>query len=107
MKIRSKKHLKFVSEQSCLITGSTGGVQAHHLLRAGGKGMGTKSSDIWAVPLYYTVHDALHRMGDEIAFFENHGLPYEYAKGRALTLASQSPDKKIREAAKLWERENA
>lgn len=97
MKIRSEKHRRFVASRPCIITGRQGeGVQSHHLLRAGGKGLGTKACDSLCVPLYYMTHDALHRMGDEIAFFANHGLDYEYVKTIAKFLALASPCSKIR-----------
>lgn len=99
MKIRSKKHREFVASEPCMITGYTHGVQAHHLLRVEGKGMGTKSCDRWCVPLHYTIHDALHKNGNEVVFFANHGWHYEDVKGIALALAQGSPDKKIRDVS--------
>ena len=105
-RIDSPRHRKFVASQPCLITGSKDGVQAHHLLRVNGKGMGIKSCDMWCIPLHHTVHDALHKSGNEKIFFINHGREYEYIIGRAQALASQSPDIKIRMAAKIWEQDN-
>lgn len=96
MKIRSSKHRKFVSEQPCIITGATEGVQAHHLLRAGGKAMGTKACDRWLVPLHWTIHDALHKNGNEVAFFANHGLSYDVVTAFAMQFCSISPCKKIK-----------
>jgi len=97
MKIRSKKHRDFVASQPCIVTGYQGErVVAHHLLRVPGKGMGTKSCDSWTVPLESSVHDALHRNGNEVEFFKNRWLDYERVKECARELARMSPDIKIR-----------
>lgn len=94
-KIRSPKHRKFVAGLPCLISGNTEGVQAHHLLRVEGKAMGTKACDRWLIPLHHTIHDALHKNGNEVVFFANHGLDYETVKDAAIYYASISPDKRI------------
>ena len=101
-KIRSEKHRRFVANKACMLSGLMDGVQAHHLLRAEGKGMATKASDIWLVPLHHTLHDALHKNGNEVVFFENHGMDYEYVMDTARICSELSPDKKIREAIRLW-----
>lgn len=49
-------------------------MHGHHLLRTGEHGMGLKSSDQWLVPLASEIHDALHRSGDEDAFFADLGI---------------------------------
>lgn len=98
MKIRSKKHREYVSQQPCIVTGIVGeGVQAHHLLRAGGKGLATKACDSFCIPLYHEIHSALHNSGNEVIFFTNHGIDYETVKQTARSLALASPDKRIRE----------
>lgn len=96
MKIRSKVHRKFVSEQPCMISGLTIGVVGHHLLRAGDHSMGSKACDKWLVPLHWTIHNALHKNGNEIAFFANHGWNYEDVKELAKGLCVISPCNKIR-----------
>lgn len=84
--MKNKKHLKFVSQQYCLICQNPE-VQVHHLLRADGiKGVGRKSSDCWAIPLCVRHHDELHHNGNEIKFFELYGLEYEKVKEYALDL---------------------
>lgn len=101
-RIDSPIHRKFVASQPCLITGYQGecGV-GHHLLRVEAiKGIARKVCDKWMVPLHSTIHDALHKNGDEVVFFANHGLDYDFVKSRAIELAMQSPDKKIRAA--VW-----
>jgi len=98
-KIRSPKHRKFVASQPCMITGSTYGVQSHRLLRVEPiKGLSTKSCDSYCVPLHHTIHDALHKNGNEIVFFANHGFDYEVVKDMAEFLSMQSPCDKIRKS---------
>ena len=70
----SRDHLDLVRQLPCLISGRLPAGHAHHLLRTGEHGMGRKSSDRWAVPLAPDQHDALHRQGDEDAFFARHGI---------------------------------
>lgn len=97
--IDSPKHRKFVAGQPCIISGYQGecGI-AHHLLRAESiKGTSKKSCDRWCVPLHSTIHDALHKNGNEVAFFANHGLDYEAVKQIARDLSNRSPDGRIRE----------
>ena len=101
-RIDSPKHRKFITTRACLISGYKTGVQAHHLMRAEPvKGMGIKLCDKWCIPLHHTIHDALHKAGDEIAFFANHGMDYDDVKQLAGVYASMSPDKRIRDAVKL------
>ncbi len=83
-----------------MISGYSGEqVVAHHLLRAGGKGMGVKECDSLVVPLRRFFHDALHKSGDEIGFFLMHGLSYEKVLLLANKLGYSSPDEKIKKAA--------
>lgn len=105
MKLRSPLHRKFVAEQACIISGRQGeGVQSHHLLRVPGQhGLATKASDIFCVPLYFVVHDALHRNGNEVVFFANHGLDYELVVKIAMHYAKISPCPDAREAARVYE----
>ena len=77
-KIRSEKHRKFVASQPCVVTGYQGdkGVP-HHLMQVDGvKGIGVKSCDMWSIPLHHDIHMALHKNGNEVVFFANHGLDY-------------------------------
>ena len=62
------------------------------------KGVGTKSCDRWCVPLEFSVHEALHKNGNEVVFFQNHGFEYEEVKQIARNLAKESPDARIRQA---------
>lgn len=97
MKIRSASHRRFISQQPCIISGRRGDdIHAHHLMEIWLKGVGRKASDIWCIPLHYTIHDALHKNGNEVAFFANHGLEYEQVKAIAMQFAGNSPDARIR-----------
>lgn len=101
-KIRSEKHLAYIRSQPCIITGYVGeAVVAHHLLRMGGKGLGTKACDSLVVPLTSFMHDMLHRNGNEVAFFANHGKPYETIQSIVEQLALKSPDKRISNKVKV------
>lgn len=98
MKIRSPKHLRYVASQDCCVCGwwdET--VVPHHLLRAGGKGMGTKACDSKAVPLHHDCHQELHLYGDEVEWFALNGEEYEDIIELAKVLSAGSPDKRIRE----------
>ena len=63
--IRDRKHCVFVASLPCCITGSTAGVQAHHLLRTSEKAKGRRSGDNWTIPMEWTEHQALHVWGNE------------------------------------------
>jgi hypothetical protein len=85
---RSKKHLAFIATQPCMICSHP--AEPHHLLRAGGKGMGIKASDSHAVPLCHFCHMELHSDGNEIKWFEYRGWEYEKVKNHAKKLFEQS-----------------
>lgn len=87
--MKDKKHLRFVAGLPCYLCGNPE-VQVHHLLRAGGHGMGKKTGDEWTIPLCVTHHDMLHRCGDEIQFFADQGKDYERVKKFAIRLWSES-----------------
>ena len=79
-RIRDKAHLAFVGRQPCMVCGRTP-AHAHHLRFAQARGMGLKVSDEFTVPLCSVHHDALHRTGDEPAWWARHGIldPLEIA----------------------------
>lgn len=107
-RIDSPIHRKWIASKACIITGYQGekGVP-HHLLRVEStKGTSYKNCDIWCVPLHSDIHDALHKNGNEIVFFANHGMDYEEVKQLAEIFASLSPDMRIREAIRTWELNN-
>ena len=66
---RDRAHLRFVSAQPCLICGRRPS-DAHHLRFAQPRAIGRRVSDEYAVPLCRTHHRALHRHGDEPAWWE-------------------------------------
>jgi hypothetical protein len=66
---RDRDHLRFVSVQPCLICGRRP-TDAHHLRFAQPRALGRRVSDEYAVPLCRTHHRALHRHGDEAAWWE-------------------------------------
>ena len=72
-RIRSKEHLKFVAEQSCLICGRKPS-QAHHIRYAQPRALSRKVSDEFVVPLCTIHHDALHRVGDEKQWWNKHSI---------------------------------
>jgi hypothetical protein len=65
---RDRDHLRFVSAQPCLICGRRP-TDAHHLRFAQPRALGRRVSDEYAVPLCRTHHRALHRHGDESAWW--------------------------------------
>jgi hypothetical protein len=73
---RSAGHLARVRQMSCSVPGccAAGPVQAHHLTIAQPKARGLKASDACAVPLCHQHHDALHRRGDERAWWDAVGV---------------------------------
>jgi hypothetical protein len=66
---RDRMHLRFVSAQACLICGRRPS-DAHHLRFAQPRALGRRVSDEYTVPLCRTHHRALHRQGDEGAWWE-------------------------------------
>ncbi|MBR1092698.1 DUF968 domain-containing protein [Bradyrhizobium manausense] len=67
---RSKAHLAFVRGQSCLVC-QRSPVDAHHLKFAQPSTLGRKVSDEFTVPLCRHHHQALHRSGNERAWWTN------------------------------------
>jgi hypothetical protein len=67
---RNKAHLTFVRGQPCLICKQTPS-DAHHLKFAQPRALGRKVSDEFTVPLCRPHHQALHRHGNEPAWWAN------------------------------------
>ena len=61
-RLKDRKYLKWISEQSCLLC-LTNPCQAHHLTFAMPRGFSQKTGDQWAVPICYTHHHQLHTCG--------------------------------------------
>jgi hypothetical protein len=77
---RDRAHLRFVSAQPCLICGRRP-TDAHHLRFAQPRTLGRRVSDEYAVPLCRSHHRALHRNGDEAAWWDANKVdPLEVAR---------------------------
>jgi hypothetical protein len=66
---RDRAHLRFVSAHACLICGRRPS-DAHHLRFTQLRALGRRASDEYTVPLCRSHHRALHRYGDEPAWWE-------------------------------------
>jgi hypothetical protein len=67
---RNKAHLAFVRSQPCLVC-KQNPTDAHHLKFAQPTALGRKVSDEFTVPLCRAHHEALHRHGNERAWWAN------------------------------------
>jgi hypothetical protein len=70
---RDRAHLEFVASQPCLLCGRQPS-DPHHLRFMQPRAMGRRVSDEFAVPLCRTHHRAVHRHGDEAAWWTSAGL---------------------------------
>jgi hypothetical protein len=70
---RDRAHLEFVASQPCLLCGRQP-CDAHHLRFMQPRALGRRVSDEFAVPLCRTHHRALHRSGNEEAWWTSHDL---------------------------------
>jgi hypothetical protein len=70
---RNKEHLRFVTQQPCLLCGRKPS-DAHHLRFTQPRALARKSSDEFAVPLCRIHHRAAHRAGDERAWWKASGI---------------------------------
>jgi hypothetical protein len=70
---RDRAHLEFVASQACLLCGRQP-CDAHHLRFMQPRALGRRVSDEFAVPLCRTHHRALHRSGDEAAWWTSAGI---------------------------------
>jgi hypothetical protein len=83
-RVRDREHVRFVTKQPCLICGRKPS-DAHHLRHAQQRAFGRKVSDEFTVPLCRGHHRAVHRCGDEAAWWQNAGVD-PTASARALWL---------------------
>jgi hypothetical protein len=72
-RIRDRDHVRFVSQQTCLVCGRRP-CDAHHLRFAQNRALGRKVSDEFTVPLCRGHHREVHRHGDEPAWWQQLGL---------------------------------
>jgi hypothetical protein len=70
---RNREHLRFVTQQGCLICGRKPS-DAHHLRHIQPRALGRKASDEFAVPLCRVHHRAAHRVPDERAWWKAAGI---------------------------------
>jgi ERF superfamily len=70
---RNREHLRFVTQQPCLICGRKPS-DAHHLRHLQPRALGRKASDEFAVPLCRVHHRAAHRATDERAWWKAAGI---------------------------------
>jgi len=70
---RNREHLRFVTQQACLICGRKPS-DAHHLRHIQPRALGRKASDEFAVPLCRVHHRAAHRATDECAWWKAAGI---------------------------------
>jgi len=70
---RDRTHLEFVASQPCLLCGRQPS-DPHHLRFMQPRAMGRRVSDEFAVPLCRTHHRAVHRQGDELAWWKSAGI---------------------------------
>jgi hypothetical protein len=77
---RNREHLRYVAQQACLICGRKQS-DPHHLRYLQPRALGRKVSDEFAVPLCRSHHRAVHRAGNEQAWWTAAGIdPVEVAR---------------------------
>ena len=70
---RNREHLRYVARQACLVCGRKQS-DPHHLRYLQPRALGRKVSDEFAVPLCRSHHRAVHRAGDEQAWWKAAGI---------------------------------
>ncbi|MFY9624774.1 MAG: ERF family protein, partial [Rhodoplanes sp.] len=70
---RNREHLRYVAQQACLVRGREQS-DPHHLRYLQPRALGRKVSDEFAVPLCRSHHRAVHRAGDEQAWWKAAGI---------------------------------
>src|SRR5919201_804262 len=70
---RNREHLRYVAQQACLVCGRKPS-DPHHLRYLQPRALGRKASDEFAVPLCRSHHRAVHRAGDEQAWWKAAGI---------------------------------
>jgi hypothetical protein len=70
---RNREHLRYVTQQPCLICGRKQS-DPHHLRYLQPRALGRKVSDEFVVPLCRSHHRAVHRAGDEQAWWKAAGI---------------------------------
>ena len=102
---RNPEHLRYVAQQACLICGRKQS-DPHHLRYLQPRALGRKASDEFAVPLCRSHHRAVHRAGDEQAWWKAAGIdPVKVA--RQLWRQTRLNDPQEHHPADLATRSNA
>jgi len=70
---RNKEHLRYVAQQPCLVCGRKP-CDPHHLRFTQPRALGNKVSDEFTVPLCRAHHRAVHKPGDERAWWQAAGV---------------------------------
>jgi hypothetical protein len=83
-RIRDRDHVRYVTQQSCLICGRRPS-DVHHLRFAQNRALSRKVSDEFTVPLCRGHHREVHRSGDEAIWWKKAGIDPNLA-ARALWL---------------------
>ena len=83
-RVRDREHVRYVTQQSCLICGRRPS-DAHHLRFAQSRALSRKVSDEFTVPLCRGHHREVHRSGDEAAWWGKASID-PIAAARALWL---------------------
>jgi hypothetical protein len=72
-RVRDREHVRYVTQQSCLICGRRPS-DAHHLRFAQNRALNRKVSDEFTIPLCRGHHREVHRSGDETIWWERAGI---------------------------------
>jgi hypothetical protein len=72
-RVRDREHVRYVTQQSCLICGRRPS-DAHHLRFAQSRALSRKASDEFTVPLCRGHHREVHHPGDETIWWERAGI---------------------------------
>jgi hypothetical protein len=72
-RVRDREHVRYVTQQSCLICGRRPS-DAHHLRFAQNRALSRKVSDEFTVPLCRGHHREVHRSRNEAAWWTNSGI---------------------------------
>jgi ERF superfamily len=78
---RNREHLRYVAQQPCLVCGRKPS-DPHHLRHMQPRALGRRASDEFAVPLCRSHHRAVHRAGDERAWWKAAGIDPVNAAGK-------------------------
>ena len=72
-RVRDRGHVRYVANRPCLVCGRSPS-DSHHLSFAQSRALGRKVSDEFVVPLCRGHHRAVHRHGNEVAWWQKVGI---------------------------------